>query len=117
MFRSVRTTTDFISDHTEETAGFLQATLTPVENLIFVAGGRFDHFNQFGGVWTYRVAGSYKIDKTNTTLHSSVATGFSPPSSQDKIFGNNLRSGTGKGSSAGTSESEQRFGKSVLTSA
>jgi vitamin B12 transporter len=80
----------FISDHTEEVAGFLQATLTPVENLIFVAGGRFDHFNQFGSVWTYRFAGSYKIDRTNTTLHSSVATGFSPPSSQDKIFGNNF---------------------------
>jgi vitamin B12 transporter len=79
-----------VSDHTEEIAGFLQATLTPIENLIFVAGGRFDHFNQFGGIWTYRVAGSYKIDRTNTTLHSSVATGFSPPSSQDKIFGNNF---------------------------
>ena len=80
----------FVSDHTEETAGFLQATVTPIENLIFVAGGRFDHFNQFGDVWTYRFAGSYKIEKTNTTLHSSVATGFSPPSSQDKIFGNNF---------------------------
>ena len=80
----------FVSDHTEEIAGFLQATLTPIENLIFVAGGRFDHFNQFGGVWTYRVAGTYKIDRTNTILHSSVATGFSPPSSQDKIFGNNF---------------------------
>ncbi len=80
----------FVSDHTEEIAGFLQATLTPIENLIFVAGGRFDHFNQFGGVWTYRVAGSYKIARTNTILHSSVATGFSPPSSQDKIFGNNF---------------------------
>src|SRR5437016_1002648 len=80
----------FVSDHTEEIAGFLQATVTPIENLIFVAGGRFDHFNQFGGVWTYRFAGSYKIDRTNTILHSSVATGFSPPSSQDKIFGNNF---------------------------
>src|SRR5204862_4355308 len=80
----------FVSDHTEEIAGLLQATLTPIENLIFVAGGRFDHFNQFGGVWTYRVAGSYTIDRTNTILHSSVATGFSPPSSQDKIFGNNF---------------------------
>ena len=80
----------FISDHTNEIAGFLEATLTPVENLIFVAGGRFDHFNQFGDIWTYRFAGSYKIDKTNTILHSSVGTGFSPPSSQDKIFGNNF---------------------------
>jgi vitamin B12 transporter len=80
----------FISDHTQEMAGFLQATVTPIHNLIFVAGGRLDHFNQFGDVWTYRVASSYKIDKTDTTLHSSVATGFSPPSSQDKIFGNNF---------------------------
>src|SRR5213596_4375584 len=76
----------FVSDHTQEVAGFVQTTLTPVENLILVAGGRFDHFNQFGGVWTYRFASSYKIGKTNATLHSSVATGFSPPSSQDKIF-------------------------------
>jgi vitamin B12 transporter len=80
----------FVSDHTTQTGAFLQATLTPIENLIFVAGGRIDHFNQFGDIWTYRIAGSYKIDKTNTTLHSSVATGFSPPSSQDKIFGNNF---------------------------
>ncbi len=80
----------FVSDHTQETAGFLQAALTPISNLIFVAGGRFDHFNQFGDIWTYRFAGSYRIEKTNTMLHSSVATGFSPPSSQDKIFGNNF---------------------------
>src|SRR5881398_159244 len=80
----------FVSDHTDEISGFLQATLMPIKDLIFVTGGRFDHFNQFGGVWTYRFAGSYKIDKTNTTLHSSVGTGFSPPSSQDKIFGNNF---------------------------
>src|SRR5437867_2614879 len=40
----------FVSDHTDEIAGFVEATLTPVENLIFVAGGRFDHFNEFGGI-------------------------------------------------------------------
>src|SRR5256714_1557189 len=79
----------FVSDHTQETAGFLETT-AKIDNLILVAGGRYDHFNQFGDIWTYRFAGSYKIDKTNTTLHSSVATGFSPPSSQDKIFGRNF---------------------------
>jgi vitamin B12 transporter len=79
----------FISDHTQEVAGFLQATVN-IDNFILVAGGRLDNFNRFGDVWTYRFAGSYKIDKTNTTLHSSVATGFSPPSSQDKIFGMNF---------------------------
>jgi len=80
----------FISDHTEETGVFAQLTLTPCENLIFVSGGRFDHFNQFGDVWTWREAASYLIRQTDTTLHASVATGFSPPSSQDKIFGMNF---------------------------
>lgn len=80
----------FISDYTEETALFLQASVTPFEGLNLVAGGRYDHFNQFGGIWTYRFAGSYLIPASHTRLHASVATGFSPPSSQDKIFGNNF---------------------------
>src|SRR5436190_7496140 len=76
----------FISDHTEETALFLQASMTPCPGLNLVAGGRYDHFNEFGDVWTYRFAGNYLIPQSNTRLHASVATGFSPPSSQDKIF-------------------------------
>src|SRR5213082_2781788 len=79
-----------VSDHTQETGVFAQLTLTPCENLIFVSGGRFDHFNQFGDVWTWREAASYLIRQTDTTLHARVATGFSPPSSQDKIFGMNF---------------------------
>lgn len=80
----------FISDQTTEVAGFVQARATPFEGLSLIAGGRYDHFNQFGGVWTYRFAGSYKIKPSGTVLHSSYATGFSPPTSQDKIFGNNF---------------------------
>ncbi len=80
----------FISDETEQASGFLQASITPVSGLNLVAGGRFDSFNQFGDIWTYRFAGSYLIARTDTTLHSSIATGFSPPSSQDKIFGMNF---------------------------
>ena len=79
----------FIGDETEQTSVFAQASATPLADLHLVAGGRFDHFNQFGDVWTYRIAASYRIARTDTTLHSSVGTGFSPPSSQDKIFGNN----------------------------
>jgi vitamin B12 transporter len=80
----------FISDYTEERAVFLEASAIPLPGLNLVAGGRYDHFNQFGGIWTYRFAGSYKIAPTDTIAHASVATGFSPPSSQDKIFGSNF---------------------------
>jgi vitamin B12 transporter len=76
----------FVSDETEQTSLFVQASVTPFKGLDLVAGGRYDHFNQFGDVWTYRFAGSYLIPKTDTHFHASVATGFSPPSSQDKIF-------------------------------
>ena len=79
-----------ISDETEQTSGFIQASVTPVKDLNLVAGGRFDHFNQFGDIWTYRFAGSYLVARTDTTIHGSIATGFSPPSSQDKIFGMNF---------------------------
>ena len=80
----------FLSDHTRERAVFLQASATPFTGLNLVAGGRYDHFNQFGGIFTYRFAGSYRIAPTNTIVHASVATGFSPPTPQDKIFGNNF---------------------------
>ena len=80
----------FISDDTEQVSLFAQASFDPLKDLNFVAGGRYDHFNQFGDVWTYRFAGSYRVAPTDTTLHASIATGFSPPSSQDKIFGNNF---------------------------
>ena len=80
----------FVSDHTDETGVFAELNFKPWEELTFVSGGRFDHFNQFGDVWTWREAASYLVRKTDTTLHASVATGFSPPSSQDKIFGNNF---------------------------
>ena len=79
----------FISDFTTETAGFLEVSTKPLHNLILVGGGRIDSFNQFGEQWTYRFAGTYTVDRTKTVVHSSVATGFSPPSSQDKIFGMN----------------------------
>lgn len=98
----------FIGDETEQASGFAQASVTPLRGLNLVAGGRYDHFNQFGDIWTYRFAGSYVIARTDTTLHSSYATGFSPPSSQDKIFGMNfgLEPERNRGFDAGI---EQRF--------
>lgn len=80
----------FIGDHTDEIAGFLQASATPFEGLNLIGGGRYDHFNQFGAIGTYRFAASYRIKPSDTIVHASYATGFSPPSSQDKIFGNNF---------------------------
>lgn len=79
-----------LQDYLENEAGFVQATLWPIRNLMLVGGGRYDFFNQFGSVWSYRFAGSYFIPMTQTTFRGSVATGFSPPSPQDQIYGDNF---------------------------
>ena len=96
----------FISDFTTETAGFVEISTKPFHNLILVGGGRIDSFNQFGDQWTYRFAGNYTVDQTKTVVHSSAATGFSPPSSQDKIFGMNpnLRPADGFGWDVGVEQ-------------
>jgi vitamin B12 transporter len=78
-----------ISDKTENIAGYGQIKLTPVKNLDLYASGRYDHFRQYGDVFTYRFAGNYILECTGTIFRSSYATGFTPPSSQDKIFGGN----------------------------
>lgn len=77
-----------IRDETENEAVFVQAQFEPIANLLLLAGGRFDHFSQFGDITTFRFAGSYKLPKIGTVLRSSYGTGFTPPSSQDRIFGN-----------------------------
>jgi vitamin B12 transporter len=78
-----------ISDKTENIAGYGQIKLAPIKNLDLYASGRYDHFRQYGDVFTYRFAGNYILECTGTIFRSSYATGFTPPSSQDKIFGGN----------------------------
>ncbi len=82
--------TGYINDFQENAAGFAQLSITPVKNALLAVGGRYDSFNDAGNIWTYRVAGSYFVEQTGTTLRSTVATGYAPPTAQDRIFGNNL---------------------------
>ncbi len=78
-----------IRDKTENVAGFGQLKLTPLKDLDLYGGIRYDHFSSFAGRFTYRLAANYLVPCTGTILRSSYGTGFTPPSSQDKIFGGN----------------------------
>ncbi len=58
---------------------FAQLSVTPLKNALLAVGGRYDDLQPLRrDIWTYRVAGSYFVERTGTTLRSSVATGFSP---------------------------------------
>ncbi|HEY0791192.1 MAG TPA: TonB-dependent receptor [Chthoniobacterales bacterium] len=78
-----------IRDKTEEVAGFTQLKITPFGGLDLYANARYDSFRDYGSRFTYRFAGNYLFAATGTILRSSFGTGFTPPSSQDKIFGGN----------------------------
>ncbi len=76
----------YVKDFTSNEAVFGQVSIAPIKNLLLVGGGRYDHFNLFGDQGSYRFAGSYLFEHMGTTIRSSVATGFSPPDPQDRIF-------------------------------
>jgi vitamin B12 transporter len=88
-----------ISDRTENVAGYGQLKVSPTKNLDLYLSGRMDSFRDYGEIGTYRIAVNYLLPETGTILRSSYATGFTPPSSQDKIFGGNpnLKSDHNKG--------------------
>lgn len=78
-----------VRDKTENLAGFGQINATPLPGLDLYLNGRYDTFRDYGDKLTYRLACNYRFAPTQTILRASYGTGFTPPSSQDKIFGNN----------------------------
>lgn len=78
-----------IRDKSENFAGFAQLKITPLRDLDLYFGSRYDAFRDYGDKFTYRIAGNYLFGPTHTILRSSFGTAFTPPSSQDKIFGGN----------------------------
>ncbi|MFK5952321.1 MAG: TonB-dependent receptor [Desulfobacterium sp.] len=59
---------------------WIQDQLIGMENLVIIAGVRLDDHETFGNKATWRLAPSYSIAKTGTTLKASYGTGFRAPS-------------------------------------
>jgi len=59
---------------------WIQDQLIGMENLVIIAGVRLDDHETFGDKTTWRLAPSYTIAKTGTTLKTSYGTGFRAPS-------------------------------------
>ncbi|GAB6144373.1 TonB-dependent receptor plug domain-containing protein [Desulfocicer niacini] len=59
---------------------WLQDQFMNVENLVIIAGVRLDDHETFGNKATWRVAPSYTMAGTGTTLKASYGTGFRAPS-------------------------------------
>lgn len=66
-------------------AGYAQLQMTPFKNASLVGNVRHDENENFGGYTTWRVAGSYLFEQTDTRFNSSVGTGFKAPTLNDRF--------------------------------
>ncbi|MBN1637919.1 MAG: TonB-dependent receptor, partial [Ignavibacteriales bacterium] len=72
-------------------AMFLQDQMKFFNNLFITSGIRYDNYEDFGNVITYRIAPAYLISQTKTKLKFTYGTGFKSPSLYylfDPMFGN-----------------------------
>lgn len=69
-----------INDEEAIFAVYAQQLLQVTEALSLTGGGRWEDYDSFGDVATWRGAAAYKIEQTGTTLRSSAGSGFRAPS-------------------------------------
>jgi len=70
---------------------YLQDQFKLNENFFGTVGIRYDHHNQFGSTFTYRIAPAYIFWETGTKLKATLGTGFKAPSLfylYDPAYGN-----------------------------
>lgn len=57
-----------------------EQTVKPIEHLTVTGGTRWEEYDSFGSVWTWRGVGAYELPATDTILRASYGTGFRAPS-------------------------------------
>ncbi|MBV9509037.1 MAG: TonB-dependent receptor, partial [Caulobacteraceae bacterium] len=79
-------------------AGFVDLELKPVRWLTLGAAGRYDHYSDFGGAWTYKASG--RLEATSwLAFRGELGTGFRAPSMQQEYYNTVSTTATGAGSS------------------
>lgn len=62
-----------------DNAAYAQLEANLFKGFTVASNIRYDHYNSFGGHFTYRLAPTYTFDQTGTQLKASVGTGFKAP--------------------------------------
>ncbi|MFT3908487.1 MAG: TonB-dependent receptor [Ferruginibacter sp.] len=82
---------DVVKADRSNEAVYVDVELNATKNWLLDGAVRFENYNDFGSVATYKFATRYKITK-NFNFRGSVSTGFRAPSLQQKNFNNKLTS-------------------------
>jgi vitamin B12 transporter len=72
-----------LDGHDNNLGGYVSSQWQPVEGLNVLNSGRYDSYSQFEGSFSWRQAATYRVAPTQTLLHASVSSAYTPPSIQD----------------------------------
>ena len=70
----------FVQARENLVAAYGEQTVKPLPGLSLTGGGRWQEYDSFGSIWTWRTAGAYQVEATDTIFRASYGTGFSAPS-------------------------------------
>lgn len=84
-YQNERLDTGAVTAEEANSGGYVQLEAEPVHNLFVTGNVRYDDNESFGGVTTWRIAPSYLIEQTGTTLKASYGKAFKAPSLVDRF--------------------------------
>jgi vitamin B12 transporter len=72
-----------LDGHDNNLGGYISSQWQPVDGLNLLNSGRFDTYSAFNGSFSWRQAATYRVAPTQTLLHASLSSAYTPPSIQD----------------------------------
>ncbi|HEV3271085.1 MAG TPA: TonB-dependent receptor [Candidatus Methylacidiphilales bacterium] len=66
--------------------GYVESQWQPIQDLNVLSSVRDDHYSDYSGAVSWRQGVSYRIAPTQTVVHASGASSYTPPSLQDLYF-------------------------------
>jgi vitamin B12 transporter len=72
-----------LDGHDDNIGGYVSSQWQPIDGLNVLNSGRVDSYSAFGSSVSWRQAATYRVAPTQTLVHASVSSAFTPPSIQD----------------------------------
>ena len=72
-----------LNGHDNNLGGYISSQWQPLPGLNILNSGRYDSYSAFGGAFSWRQGASYRVAPTQTLLHASVSSAYTPPPLQD----------------------------------
>jgi vitamin B12 transporter len=69
--------------HETNMGGYVSSQWQPIDGLNVLNSARVDSYSAFGGSVSWRQSAAYRIAPTQTLVHASVSSAYTPPSIQD----------------------------------